>query len=42
MVKELDFEIIVSMFELQSRYYVPFWANTLKKGMNLLILSAMG
>ena len=26
----------------QSRYYVHFWANTLGKGMNPIILPAMG
>ena len=33
----LDCDIVVSDFKLQSRYNVPFWANTLKKGMNLFI-----
>ena len=42
MVKVLDCEIVVSEFELQSCYYAHFWANTLGKGMNLLILPAMG
>ena len=42
MAKVLEYEIIVSMFEFQSRYYVHFWTNTLKKGMNPLILPAMG
>ena len=32
----------VREFVLQSRYYVHFWANTLGKGMNPLILPAMG
>ena len=41
MVKALDCGIIVSMFELQLRYYVHFWTNTLGKGMNTLILPAM-
>ena len=41
MVKAIDSEIVVSEFELQSRYYVHFRANTLGKGMNL-ILPAMG
>ena len=35
MVKVMDCEIIVSKFELQSRYYVHFQTNTLEKGMNL-------
>ena len=34
--------IVVSKFVLQSRYYVHFQANTLGKGMNPLILQAMG
>ena len=42
MVKAMDCGIVVSEFELQSRYYVHFRANTLGKGMNPLILPAMG
>ena len=42
LVKAMDCGIIVSEFVLQSRYYVHFWANTLGKGMNPLILPAMG
>ena len=38
----MDCGIIVSEFVLQSRYYVHFRANTLGKGMNALILPAMG
>ena len=34
MVKAMDYEIVVSEFELQSRYYVHFRVNTLGKGMN--------
>ena len=34
--------IIVSEFELQSRYYVHFWTNIFRKGMNPLIPPAMG
>ena len=30
----LDCNIIVSKFELQSRYYIHFWTNTLGKGMS--------
>ena len=41
MVKAMNSGIVVSEFVLQSRYYVHFWTNTLGKGMNLLILSAM-
>ena len=40
-VKAMDCGIVVTEFELQSRYYVHFWTNTLGKGMNPLILSAM-
>ena len=42
MVKAMDYRIIVCEFVLQSRYYVLFQANTLGKGMNPLILPAMG
>ena len=42
MVKAMDCGIVVSEFEHQSRYYVHFRANTLGKGMNPLILPAMG
>ena len=42
MVKAMDYEIVVSEFVLQSRYYVHFRANTLGKGINPLILPAMG
>ena len=42
MVKAMDCRIIVHEFVLQSRYYVHFQANTLGKGMNPLILPAMG
>ena len=42
MVKAMDCGIIVLEFVLQSRYYVHFRANTLGKGMNPLILPAMG
>ena len=34
--------ILNSKFELQSRYNVPFRTNTIGKGMNLPIPSAMG
>ena len=40
MVKVLGCEIIVSKFKLN--YYVQFQINTIGKGMNLLILPAMG
>ena len=42
MIKAMDCGIIVSEFVLQSRYYVHFQTNTLGKGMNPLILPAMG
>ena len=42
MIKELDCGIVVSEFILQSHYYVHIRANTLGKGMNPLILPAMG
>ena len=42
MVKAMDCGIAVREFVLQSRYYVHFRANTLGKGMNPLILPAMG
>ena len=42
MVKAMDCRIVVREFVLQSRYYVHFRANTLRKGMNPLILPAMG
>ena len=38
----LDCDVIVSEFELQKNYYIHFWINTLRKGMNLLIPPAMG
>ena len=40
MPKVLDYNIIVSKFELQPCYYIHFWTNTLGKGMNLLSLQA--
>ena len=41
MVKATDCRIVVNEFELQSRYYVHFRANTLGKGMNPIINPAM-
>ena len=41
-VKAMDCGIVVSEFVLQSRNYIHFRANTLGKGMNPLILPAMG
>ena len=42
MVNVLDCNIIVSEFELQSRYFVHFRTRTFQKGMNPLILPSMG
>ena len=42
MVKTMNCGIVVREFELHLRYYVHFRANTLKKGMDTLILPAMG
>ena len=42
MVKEMDCGIVVSEFVLRSRYNVHFRVNALGKGMNPLILQAMG
>ena len=42
MVKSMDFGIVVFEFEIQSCYYVHFQTNTHGKGMNPLILPAMG
>ena len=40
LLKAMDCGIIVSEFELQSRYYVHFWTNTLGKGVYPLIILA--
>ena len=42
MLKAMDCGTVVSEFVLQSRYYVHFRTNTFGKGMNPLILPAMG
>ena len=42
MVKEMDCGIVVREFVLKSRYYVHFRENTFGKGMDTLILTAMG
>ena len=42
MIKPLDYEIVVSEFELQSRYYVHFRINILGKGKNPLFFPAIG
>ena len=36
----LDFDIIENKFQLQSPYYIYFWTNTVRKGMNLLTLNS--
>ena len=36
MAQVFDFGLEVSMFELQSPYFVHFWAHTIGKGMNPL------
>ena len=36
-INVLDGDIIVSEFNLQSRYVIHFWANTLDKVVNILI-----
>ena len=38
----MNCRIVVNEFELRLSYYVQFWSNTLGKGMNPLILPAMG
>ena len=42
MFKMLDNEIVASEFEIQSPYYVDFWTNTSRKGMDILLLLDMG
>ena len=41
LVKAMDCGIVVSLYSSRS-YYIYFWANTFGKGMNPLILPAMG
>ena len=41
MVKAIDCGIVVSEFVLQSCYYAHFLTNTLREGMNPLILPSM-
>ena len=41
-VKAMDGGIVVSEFDLQSRYYIHFRTNTFGKGMNLIIFPAIG
>ena len=40
-INVLDWDILVSKFELRSCYYIHFRANTLRKGMNSLITLIM-
>ena len=40
--KVLDYSVVVNEFDHQNRYYVHFRTNTLGKGMNPLILLAIG
>ena len=42
MVKAMDYEIVVSEFKLQLRYYAHYRTNPLGKSMNPLILLTMG
>ena len=42
MVKAMDYGIVAYKFELHSYYYVQLRTNTLGRGMNYLILPAMG
>ena len=42
MVKAMEAGIVVSEFELQSRYYVHIRTNTPGRGMNPLILQTIG
>ena len=42
MVNAMNCGVVVSEFVLQLRYYIHFRTNTLQKGMNPLILPAMG
>ena len=41
MVKVQDYSLDISEFKLQSCNYIHFWTNTLGKGMNFFISSAM-
>ena len=42
MVKAMDCGITEKEFELYLHYYIPFWTNTLGKGMNPIFLPPMG
>ena len=39
--KMLDGDVAVTEFELHLLFYVPFWYNPLRKGMNPLIITAV-
>ena len=39
--KVLEYEIIVRKFKLQFHYYVHFWTNALRKGMNSITSPAV-
>ena len=41
MVNVLNYDIVISKFELSSSKYVPSWINTLGKGINSFISPAM-
>ena len=41
-VNVLYCDIVECEYEIQSHYYVHFWNNTLRKGMNLLVSPANG
>ena len=41
MAKVLNYGLELSKFELQSHYYVHFWTDTLRKGMNSVITPAV-
>ena len=42
MAKVMDCGLEENELELQSRYQIHFWTNTLGKGTNLLIFPGMG
>ena len=42
MIKAMDCRIVISEFELHSRYYIHFQTNALGKGMNSFILPVKG
>ena len=36
-----DYDIVVITFELDLRYYIPFWTKVLEKDINFIIFPAM-